>query len=92
MHAIYMSSLLTRVSAAKLDSWVAHVCDTLTVLLVAQVHAVCISIAAPAQWDAQAVHPTLKLICVTTPRRTCGCRETSGDLKMASPSILPKPI
>lgn len=70
-------SLLTRVPATKLDSWVAHVCYALTVLLVAEVHAVCVPIAAPTQGDAQAVHSTLKLICMTTSRRARGCRETS---------------
>lgn len=67
--------LLTRVPAAKLDSWVAHVCDALTVLLIAQVHAVSVAITAPTQGDAQAVHPTLKFICVTTSRGTRGCAE-----------------
>jgi len=67
--------LLTRVPTAKLDSWVAHVCDALTVLLVAQVHAVGVPVAAPSQRDAQAVHPTLKLICMTTSRGTRGCGE-----------------
>ncbi len=67
--------VLTRVPAAKFDRWVAHVCDALTVLLVAQVHAVCVPVTAPTQGDAQAVHPTLKLICVTTSRGARGCRE-----------------
>lgn len=67
--------LLTRVPAAKLDCWVAHVCDTLTVLLITQVHAVSVPITAPTQGDAQPIHPTLKLICMTTSRRTSGCRE-----------------
>lgn len=69
-------SLLTRVPAAKLDGRVAHVCDALAVLLVAQVHAVRVAVAAPTQGNAQAVHPTLKLICVTTSRGTRGCRDT----------------
>lgn len=46
--------------------------DTLTVLLIAHVHAVSVSITAPAQGDAQAIHPTLKLICMTTSRRASG--------------------
>ncbi len=68
-------SLLTRVPAAKLDGWVAHVSDALAVFLVAQVHAVCVPITAPTQRDAQAVHSTLKLICMTTSWGTRGCRE-----------------
>lgn len=64
---------LTRVPAAKLDSWIAHVCDALTVLLIAHVHAVRVPVAAPAQGDAEAVHPTLKLVGVTTSRRARRC-------------------
>lgn len=63
---------LTGVPAAKLDSWITHVRDTLTVLLIAHVHAVSVPITAPAQGDAQAIHPTLKLVCMTTSRRASG--------------------
>lgn len=66
---------LTGVPAAKLDSWITHVRDTLTVLLIAHVHAVSVSITAPAQGDAQAIHPTLKLICMTTSRRASGWKK-----------------
>lgn len=61
-----------RVPAAKLDRWIAHVGNTLTILLITQVHAVSVPITAPTQGDAQAIHPTLKLICMTTSRRTSG--------------------
>lgn len=63
---------LTRILAAKLDSRVTHVRDTFTVLLITQVHAVGVPVTAPAQRDAQTVHPTLELICVTTARRSGG--------------------
>lgn len=80
-------SLLTRVPATKLDGWVAHVRYTLTVLLVTQVHAVCVPIAAPTQGDAQAVHSTLKLIGMTSSRGARGCRETPKDFEMTLSSI-----
>lgn len=67
--------LLTGVPAAELDSRVAHVRDALAVLLVAQVHAVRVPVAAPAQGDAQAVHPTLKLVRVAAAGGTRGCGE-----------------
>ena len=68
------SCLLTRVPAAKLDSWITHVRDALAVLLVAHVHAVSVPITTPTHGDAQAIRPTLKLICMTTARRARGCR------------------
>lgn len=50
-------------------------CDALAVLLVAQVNAVGVSVAAPTQRDAQAVQTTLELICMTASRGSCGCGE-----------------
>lgn len=71
----FKHDVLTRVPAAKLYSWITHVCDALTVLLITQVHAVSVTITAPAQGDAQAIHSTLKLVCMTTSRRPRGCGE-----------------
>lgn len=72
-------SCLTGVPAAELDSRVAHVCHALAVLLVAQVHAVRVPVAAPAQGDAQAVHPALELIGVAASGGASGCRERMED-------------
>lgn len=74
-----MLSILTRVPATKLDSWVTHVRNTLTVLLVTQIHAVRVPVAAPTQGDAQTIHSALKLIRMTTSRGTGGYRETLLD-------------
>ena len=63
-------SVLTRVPAAKLDCWVAHVGHTLTVALITQVHTVCVAVTAPAHGNAQAVHPTLELIYMAAAWRT----------------------
>ena len=74
---------LTRVFAAKLDGRVTHVRDAIAVLLVAQVHAVGVPVAAPAHGDAQAIHAALVLIGVTTARRTSGCREReNGEIHL----------
>lgn len=67
---------LTRVLAGKLDGRVAHVCDALTVLLVAQVHAVRVSITAPSHRNTQTVHSALELIRVATAGRPRGCRQS----------------
>lgn len=83
-------SLLTRVPAAKLDSWVTRVRHAFTVLLIAKVHAVRVTVAAPAQGDAQAIHSTLKLISVTTSRGTRGCGGTDQELKWHY--LLPLPL
>lgn len=61
-----------RVPATKLDSWITHVCDTLTVFLITRVHAVSVPITAPPHGDAKAIQTTLKLICMTTTRWTRG--------------------
>lgn len=45
---------------------------TLAVLLIAQIHAVSVSITPPAEGNTQPVHTTLELICVTATGRT-GC-------------------
>lgn len=84
-------AVLTRVPAAKLDGRVAHVRDALAVLLVAQVHAVGVAVTAPPQGDAQAVHPTLELVCVAAPRGTRGCKETqvNSDCEDVLLSLLP---
>ncbi len=66
---------LTGVLAGKLDGRVTHVCDALAVLLVAQVHAVCVSITAPSHRNTQTVHSALELICVATAGRPRGCRQ-----------------
>lgn len=66
---------LTRVLAGKLDGRVAHVCDALTVLLVAEVHAVRVSITAPSHRNTQTVHSALELIRVATAGRPRGCRQ-----------------
>jgi len=57
---------LTRFSAAELDCGVTHMGDALTVVLITEVHAVCVAITAPAHRNAQAIHPTLKLIDMAT--------------------------
>lgn len=72
--------LLTRVPTAKFYSWITHVCDALTVLLITQIHAVSVPITAPAQGDAQAIHSTLKLICMTASRRPSGCGKRYSTL------------
>lgn len=70
--------VLTRVFAAKLGGGVAHVRDALAVLLVAQVHAVGVAVAAPAHGDAQAVHAALELVRVAAARRAGRCQGTGG--------------
>lgn len=66
---------LTRVLAAKFDIGVADVGDPLAVVLVAGVHAVCVTVTAPAHGDAQPIQPALELVRVAAPRRACGCGE-----------------
>lgn len=66
------------VLAGKLDGRVTHVCDALAVLLVAQVHAVCVSITAPSHRNTQTVHSALELICVATAGRPRGLIGTVG--------------
>lgn len=80
-------SCLTGVPAAKLDGRVAHVRHALAVLLVAQVHAVRVPVAAPAQGDAQAVHPALELIGVAPSGGPSGCRG-GGDARRCLTSSL----
>ena len=63
--------VLTRVLAEELGRGVTHVGDPLAVL-VAEVHAVIVSVAAPPHGDAQTVHPALELIHVTASRGTGG--------------------
>lgn len=67
-------AVLTRVLAGELYGRVTHMRDALAVLLVAEVHAVRVSIAPPSHGNAQAVHSALELIRVATARRPCGCR------------------
>lgn len=73
-------SFLTRISAAELDSRVTHVSNALTVVLIAQVHTVCVAVTAPAIGNAQAIHPTLELIYMAATWRTGSCRETSRKM------------
>lgn len=53
-------------------------CDALAILLVAQVHAVCVSVAAPSHWNTQAVRSALEFIRVATARRPRGLIGTVG--------------
>lgn len=68
-------SILTRVPATELDCWVTHVGDALTVVLITQVHTVCVTITAPAHGNTQAIHPTLELIYMAAAWRTGSWRE-----------------
>lgn len=52
---------LTGVPAAELHRCVTRVIPTITIVLVAEVHAVGVTIAAPAHGNAQPIHPTLEL-------------------------------
>lgn len=67
--------VLTWVLAGELDCRVTHMCDALAVLLIAEVHAVRVSITAPSHGNTQAIHSALELICVATAGRPCGFRE-----------------
>lgn len=80
---IYIFCIITRVPAAKLHCWITHVRYTLAVLLIAQIHAVSVSITPPAEGNTQTVHTTLELICVTAAGRTGCCREEQEELNRA---------
>lgn len=64
----------TWVLASELDGRVTHMRDAFAVLLITEVHAVRVSIAAPSHGNTQAVHSALELICVATAGRPRGCR------------------
>lgn len=68
-------SILTRVSAAKLDCRITHVGHTLAVALITQVHTVCVPVTAPTHGNAQAIHPTLELVYMAAARWTGSLRE-----------------
>lgn len=67
-----MCAVLTRVLAGELDGWVAHMSDTFAVLLVAEVHAVGVSVAAPTHGNTHAVHSALELIRMAAAGRPRG--------------------
>jgi len=67
--------VLTGVPAEELGGGVARVRDPCAAVLVTQVHAVVVSVAAPAHGDAEAVRTTLELIHMTAPWRTRGCED-----------------
>ena len=79
-----MSVLLTGVSAAELHRWVAHVRDSFAVVLVAQVHAVGVSVAAPAHGNAEAVHPALELVHMAAARGPRGCTARQQEARLLS--------
>lgn len=64
---------LTGVLAAELDRRVAHVGHALAMALIAQIHTVGVTVAAPTHGNAQAVHSTLELIHMAAAWWTCGC-------------------
>lgn len=67
-----------RISAAELDSRVTHMGNTLTVVLITQIHTVCVTITPPTHGNAQPIHPTLELIYVTATWRTSRLVGTVG--------------
>lgn len=74
-------AVLTWVLAGELYGRVTHMRDTLAVLLVAEVHAVRVSITPPSHGNTQAVHSALELIRMATAGRPRGCR---GRQKMGA--------
>lgn len=74
--------VLTRIFAGKLDGRVTHMCDALAVLLVAQVHAVRVSVAAPSHGNTQAIHSALELVCVAPAGRPRGCVKTETGAQL----------
>lgn len=86
---MYNFFIITRIPAAKLYCWITHVCYTLAVLLIAQIHAVSVSITPPAEGNTQPVHTTLELIGVTATGRTGCCGEEKEELNRDCMAIYP---
>lgn len=90
---VLLQNFLTRVSAAELDSRVTHMGNTLTVVLITQIHTVCVAVTPPTHGNAQPIHPTLELIYVTATWRTSRCRRKKNEArKCKGEEVLPPNI